>query len=132
MRSRCLPSARPRAWPSATTVTGKVTVGAQSIPYNGGTQRIDIEPYGKTVTIALQGTGRVYYTLVVEGIRTDGKVEMEDRNLQVRREVLTRGGSPANLSAIRQNDLLVVKLTLTSSVDRSGLCSSERSAAGRV
>jgi len=103
---------------AATSVTGKITVGAQSLPYSGGTQRIDLEPYGKKVTIALQGTGRVYYTLVVEGIRTDGKVEMKDRNLQVRREVLTRGGSPANLSGLRQNDLLVVKLTLTSSVDR--------------
>ncbi len=103
---------------AATKVTGRISIGAREIAYNGGTQRIDLEPWGKTVTIALQGSGRVYYTLVVEGIRSDGRIEMEDRNLQVRREVLTRTGGTANLSAIRQNDLLVIKLTVTSTVDR--------------
>jgi hypothetical protein len=103
---------------AATKLTGKVSVGGKEYAYNGGTQRIEIEPYGKTVTIALQGSGRAYYTLVVEGIRKDGKVEMKDRNLQVRREVLTRAGVPANLTSIKQNDLLVVRLTVTSSIDR--------------
>lgn len=103
---------------AAAKLTGRVSVGGKEYAYNGGTQRMDIEPYGKTVTIALQGSGRTYYTLVVEGIRKDGKVEMKDRNLQVRREVLTRSGSPANLASIKQNDLLVVRLTVTSSIDR--------------
>jgi len=103
---------------SATKVTGTVSVGSEKHAYNGGTQRIEIVPYGKTVTVSLQGTGRVYYTIAVEGIRTDGEVKMEDRNLQVRREYLNRNGAPVNLMEIRQNDLLVVRLTLTSGVDR--------------
>ena len=79
------------------------------LPYRGGSQRIDVEPYGTTVTISTKGNGRVYYSLVVEGIRTDGRVQMEDRNLQIRRDVLDRSGSPVNLLSIRQNDLVVVR-----------------------
>jgi uncharacterized protein YfaS (alpha-2-macroglobulin family) len=103
---------------SATKVTGVVSVGEKKYAYSGGTQRIDFEPYGKTVTVALQGTGRVYYTIAVEGIRTDDVVKMEDRNLQIRREFLDRSGSTVNIAHVRQNDLLVVRLTLTSSVDK--------------
>jgi alpha-2-macroglobulin len=103
---------------SATKITGSIGVGSEKFAYTGGTQRIDLSPFGKTVNISLQGSGRVFYTIAVEGIRTDGAVKMEDRSLQVRREFLDRSGSPVNTSAIRQNDLLVVRLTLTSSVDR--------------
>jgi uncharacterized protein YfaS (alpha-2-macroglobulin family) len=66
----------------------------------------------------MKGEGRVYYSLVVEGIRTDGKVQIEDRNLQVRRELLNRSGGIVDPGGLRQNDLLVVRLTLTSPVDR--------------
>jgi alpha-2-macroglobulin len=102
---------------SGANVRGKVTVGGKEYAYGGGTQKIDIEPYGKKVTIVMEGSGRVYYSLVVEGIRTDGKVRVEDKNLQVRRDLLDRTGTPVSLSGVRQNDLLVVRLTLTSSVD---------------
>ena len=103
---------------SATKATGKVKVGSKEYAYNGGTQRIDCEPYGKPVTIAIEGTGRVYYTLAVEGIRTDGRFKMEDRNLQVRRDLLNRSGAVVTGQTVKQNDLLVVRITLTSSVDR--------------
>lgn len=102
---------------SATTMTATIIVGSARFSYAGGTQRIDCDPFGKTVTIATTGNGRVYYTLVTEGVRTDGRVTMEDRNLQVRRDVLDRSGAPVDLQAVRQNDLVVVRLTVTSSVD---------------
>jgi uncharacterized protein YfaS (alpha-2-macroglobulin family) len=103
---------------SATKLTGTVTVGGEKHVYSGGTQRIDLDPYGKTVSINIQGSGRVYYTLAVEGIRTDGVVKMQDKNLQVRRDILDRSGMSVNTANIRQNDLLVIRLTLTSSVDK--------------
>jgi len=103
---------------SATKVTGTISVGGEKFAYAGGTQRIDLAPYGKTLTISLQGTGRVYYSISLEGIRTDGNVRMEDRNLQIRREFLNRSGSVVDIANVRQNDLLVVRLTLTSSVDK--------------
>lgn len=103
---------------SAATVSGTVTIGGKESAYTGGTQKFDCDPFGKNVTITTKGSGRVYYSLVVEGIRTDGKVKVEDRNLQVRREILDRTGSPVSIASVRQNDLLVVRLTLTSSVDK--------------
>ena len=103
---------------SGAKVTGTVTVGGKEFVYGGGNQRFDVEPYGKKVSIGIRGNGRVYYTLAVEGIRSDGRVKMEDRNLQVRRELLDRTGATVNPLSIRQNDLVVVRLTLTSSVDR--------------
>ena len=102
---------------SATKVEGTVSVGGKEYGYKGGNQRIDIEPFGRKVTIAMKGEGRIYYSLVTEGIRSDGAVKIEDKNLQVRRELLDRNGNPVNPGAIKQNDLIVVRITLTSSVN---------------
>src|SRR5262249_23556997 len=38
-------------------------------------------------------------------------------NLKVRREYFDRFGAPVNIGAVKQNDLLIVKLTLSSSVN---------------
>ena len=102
---------------TGTHVEGTVRVGTKEYAYQGGTQKFDIDPFGKTVALAMKGEGRVYYSLVTEGIRTDGGVRMEDRNLQVRREFLDRNGNGMDIGSVRQNELLVVRVTLTSSVD---------------
>ncbi len=102
---------------SGTKVEGTVKVGKKEYAYQGGTQRFDIDPFGKTVALAMNGQGRVYYSLVTEGIRSDGAVHMEDRNLQVRREFLDRYGNLMNIGSVRQNELIVVRVTLNSSVD---------------
>lgn len=102
---------------SATKVEGTVTIGSQQHQYKGGNERIDLNRFGEKVTIALKGDGRVYYSLVAEGIRTDGKVKVEDKNLQARREFFDRAGNAVDLRSVRQNDLLIVRLTVTSGVD---------------
>jgi hypothetical protein len=98
-------------------VEGTVKADGKEQLYKGGTSRVDITHFGGQVTASIRGSGRVYYTLVTEGIRTDGKVTMEDRNLRIRREFLDRSGKPLGLDGVRQNALIVVKLTLLSSVD---------------
>ena len=103
---------------AATKITGNVQVGAKEYPYKGGSQRFDIDPFGSSVTIATQGEGRAYYSIVTEGIRTDGQAKLEDRNLQVRREFLDRAGNPMNIAAVRQNDLVIVRVRLISSIDK--------------
>jgi uncharacterized protein YfaS (alpha-2-macroglobulin family) len=103
---------------AATKGEGKVMVGGKEYAYAGGTQRVDAELFGKKVTLSLRGDGRVYYSLVTEGIRTDGRIALEDRNLQVRREFLDRNGNAVGQMGIRRNDLVVVKITVTSAVDR--------------
>jgi uncharacterized protein YfaS (alpha-2-macroglobulin family) len=100
---------------SATKLNGKIKVGAKEFAYTGGSQKFDIDPFGQKVTISMKGEGRVYYSLVTEGIHSDGCVKIEDKNLQIRREFLNRSGSPIGLSSIKQNDLIVIKLTLNTS-----------------
>jgi uncharacterized protein YfaS (alpha-2-macroglobulin family) len=102
----------------AAKIEGTVSAGEKSAAYRGGNQRFDIDPFGKTVTISTRGEGRVYYSIVTNGIRTDGKVAIEDKNLKIRREFFDRNGSPVALSSVKQNDLLIVKLTLNSSVNQ--------------
>jgi alpha-2-macroglobulin len=101
---------------TATHLTGTIRISGKDIDYTGGTQKYPIEKTGGKVTITLKGEGRLYYSLVTSGIRTDGKMRTGDSNLQVRREFLNRSGGPVDLSTIRQNDLIIVKLTVSSSV----------------
>ncbi len=102
---------------NAGRIGGTVTVGEKSFTFGGGTQKIEIDPFGKTITISNKGDGRVYYSIVTSGIRTDGKVTIEDKNLKIRREYFDRSGTPVNLGSVRQNDLLIVKLTLSCGVN---------------
>ncbi|HTK82546.1 MAG TPA: alpha-2-macroglobulin family protein, partial [Bacteroidota bacterium] len=102
---------------SSSHIRGIVQIGAKQYSYGGDNQRIDIDPFGKKVSIALKGSGRVYYSLVTEGVRKDGKVRIEDKNLQIRREFLGRDGKSIDLKSIKRNDLVVIKLSLSSSLD---------------
>jgi uncharacterized protein YfaS (alpha-2-macroglobulin family) len=102
----------------ATKVNGTITAGGRSLTYNGGSEKFDINPFGGKVTINLNGEGRAYYSIVTSGIRVDGKVPIQDKNLQVRREFFDRSGNRLDLSNVKQNDLLVVKLTVSPGIDR--------------
>jgi uncharacterized protein YfaS (alpha-2-macroglobulin family) len=103
---------------AAATVTATVRVGQAQFAYTGGTERFSLDAFGKTVSISTEGDGKLYYSIVTEGIRRDGAVRIEDKNLQIRREYFDRTGQRVNLSNVRRNDLLVVKLSLNSSVAR--------------
>ncbi len=103
---------------AAAKITGTVKAGSKEYAYKGGSQRFDVDPFGSSVTISTQGEGRAYYSIVTEGIRTDGQVKPEDRNLQVRREFLDRAGNALNISSLKQNDLVIVRVRLVSPVDR--------------
>jgi len=96
---------------------GKLTVGEKKFSYAGGNKKFDVDAFGKNVSISLSGAGRAFYSIVTEGIRKDGKVRIEDKNLRIRREFFDRNGSPVNLDGIRENSLVIVKLSLTSDVD---------------
>jgi uncharacterized protein YfaS (alpha-2-macroglobulin family) len=102
---------------SSTKVDGTIKVGTKDYSYKGGNQKFDLEPYGKKVSLSMEGSGRVYYSIVTEGIRSDGKVQIEDKGLQVRREFFNRNGEPVSMGSIKQNDLIIIKLALISSVD---------------
>ncbi|MBD2721658.1 alpha-2-macroglobulin family protein [Hymenobacter armeniacus] len=66
----------------------------------------------RNVSIRNAGRGSLYYFWETEGISASGQVKEEDSYLKVRRQFLTRDGAPLGAPAFRQNDLVVVKLTL--------------------
>ncbi|GAB1431172.1 hypothetical protein MASR2M18_20070 [Ignavibacteria bacterium] len=72
---------------------------------------------GQKVNIAASG-GAVYYFWETEGLSKDGSFKQEDSYLKVRRTYLDRKGAVITDNSFRQNDLVVVKLTI-STTDRS-------------
>ncbi|MBO2009685.1 alpha-2-macroglobulin family protein [Hymenobacter negativus] len=66
----------------------------------------------RNLSIRTAGKGNLYYFWETEGISASGQVHEEDAYLKVRREFLTRDGAPLGAPSFRQNDLVVVKITL--------------------
>jgi uncharacterized protein YfaS (alpha-2-macroglobulin family) len=66
----------------------------------------------RNVTLRTAGKGSLYYFWETEGISPSGKVLEEDSYLKVRRLFLTRTGQPFGAPTFRQNDLVVVKITI--------------------
>jgi uncharacterized protein YfaS (alpha-2-macroglobulin family) len=96
---------------------GTVTIGGKPLPYGGGSKRFDMDPSANSVSMSMTGEGRAYYAIITEGIRKDGKVRIEDKNMRVRREFFDRNGTPVSLDAVKQNALIVVKLTVSIDID---------------
>lgn len=69
-------------------------------------------PTNQPLTITAKGSGNVYYFAQSEGVPASGKISEEDKGLRVRREFLNREGK--SVSDIRQNDLVVVKISVVS------------------
>ncbi|KUG09456.1 alpha-2-macroglobulin family protein [Solirubrum puertoriconensis] len=66
----------------------------------------------RRLSLQTAGTGPLYYFWTLEGISPTGQVREEDQYLQVRRQFLDRTGQPLGRAEFRQNDLVVVKITL--------------------
>ncbi|MFD2932421.1 alpha-2-macroglobulin family protein [Spirosoma flavum] len=69
-------------------------------------------PTNIPLSLSAKGSGNVYYFAQSEGIPASGKITAEDNGLHVRREYLSREGRA--IKDIRQNDLVVVRIRLTS------------------
>lgn len=66
----------------------------------------------RRLNLKTAGTGSLYYFWTLEGISPTGRVTEEDQYLQVRRQFLDRNGAPLGRAEFRQNDLVVVKITV--------------------
>ena len=66
----------------------------------------------RAVSLRSTGSGNLYYFWETEGISASGQVHEEDAYLRVRRQFLNRDGVPLGIPSFRQNDLVVVKITL--------------------
>ncbi len=102
----------------AANLKGTITIGSKNFAYSGGNKKFAIEEFGRKITISLQGEGRVYYSITTEGIRKDGKMRIEDKNLKVWREFYDRFGNSIPLNGVKQNSLVIVKLSIQSDVNQ--------------
>ena len=66
------------------------------------------------VEIETSGNGNLYYFWNTEGINADGSYRNEDSYLKVRKEFYDRNGSRITSPNFRQNDLVVVMLSISS------------------
>ena len=69
------------------------------------------QPYHHN-TIATKGKGQLYYFWQAEGISASGAYKEEDNYLKVRRRFYTRTGVPISGTTFKQNDLIIVGITL--------------------
>ncbi len=67
---------------------------------------------GRTVQITASGNGRLYYYWTAEGIGSQVKMGEEDNYIRVRKRFYDRNGLPIAGNTFRQNDLVIVGITL--------------------
>ena len=68
-----------------------------------------------TVQLTVSGNGRMYYSWIAEGISVSGAYREEDNYLKVRRQFYNRNGRLLNTTTFKQNDLIIVGITLEKS-----------------
>jgi alpha-2-macroglobulin len=71
------------------------------------------------VELVTKGNGRLYYSWVAEGISTSGAYREEDRYVKVRRQFFDRFGNRIGGTTFRQNDLVIVELSLEKAYNSS-------------
>ena len=101
---------------NATNATASVFSGSKQIGNTTGAPvTINLKDYvNKPLQMQVKGRGNYYYFWEVAGITADGSFKEEDSYLKVRRSYFDRKGKPIIGNSFKQNDLVVVKLSLQS------------------
>jgi uncharacterized protein YfaS (alpha-2-macroglobulin family) len=98
---------------SASTVTATVSANGKNIGSSDGKElQLAKGIANQRLQISTTGKGNLYWFSQSEGMSATGTYVEEDQGLRIRREFLTRDGKP--VTGLHQNDLVVVKLTLSS------------------
>jgi len=98
---------------NVSTVTATVNVNGKAIGNFKGTDiTINKNIAGEEVSIQTSGSGNLYYFWEVNGIDVSGKIREEDSYLKVRKTFYNRYGQVMIPTAINQNEMLVVKVTV--------------------
>jgi len=96
----------------ASTVTATLSAGGKQLGKFEGKDLTVANVANYQLLLKAIGAGQLYYFWEMEGISAGGRVHEEDSYLKVRRQFLNRDGQPISPTGIRQNDLVVVKITL--------------------
>jgi uncharacterized protein YfaS (alpha-2-macroglobulin family) len=94
-------------------VTAEVKVGGKTFAkinsdWKGSSEQLR----SNTIELVTKGNGRLYYSWVAEGISSSGAYKEEDSYIKVRRHFFDRYGNAINGNTFKQNDLVIVELTL--------------------
>ncbi|GAB7080454.1 alpha-2-macroglobulin family protein [Megalodesulfovibrio paquesii] len=105
--------------------TGAVYLGDEKIASFSDTQPLDLtgdqairddRPLTLRLDAADNATGNVFYTVFTRGLPTAASHKPMAEGLEIAREFLTRDGKPANMQALKQGELLVMRTKVRSSV----------------
>jgi uncharacterized protein YfaS (alpha-2-macroglobulin family) len=100
-----------------TNSTADVLVNGKKVGTMSGAslQLSQKELNGTAVDIAVKGNGPLYYWWQSQGISASGAYKEEDSYLRVRRAFYDRFGRPLSATTFKQNELIVVKITVDKS-----------------
>lgn len=103
------------------TVNATIKVGGKTIAQNdGSTLRLSAKDLGgSAVDIHVSGNGKLYYFWQAEGITADGSFKEEDSYIKVRKRFYDRYGRELSSAGFKQNDLVVVAITLENSYSQA-------------
>ncbi|HEX8314398.1 MAG TPA: alpha-2-macroglobulin family protein, partial [Flavisolibacter sp.] len=94
-------------------VAGKTVATVSDKDWKGSNELLK----SSSIEIVTKGSGRLYYSWIAEGISTTGAYKQEDSYLKVRRQFYDRSGKLLTATSFKQNDLIIVGITLEKSYD---------------
>jgi uncharacterized protein YfaS (alpha-2-macroglobulin family) len=99
---------------NTSNVTAEIKVNGKTIArVDGGQWRGDAAALkGTNIEIVTKGDGQCYYFWQAEGISSTGAYKEEDSYLKVRKRFYTRAGTPLLSTTFKQNDLIIIGITL--------------------
>ncbi len=102
---------------AASAVTAEIRSGGKLLATVDGNDWKSGKGFAPTgpIEIVTKGTGRLYYSWEAEGISADGSYKEEDNYLKVRRQFYDRYGRLISGNSFKQNDLIVVGISLEKS-----------------
>ena len=103
------------------TVTADIKVDGKTVAkIDGGQWRGDKAALkGTSIEVVAKGSGRLYYFWQAEGISVTGDYKEEDNYLKVRKRFFDRFGRPITTNTFKQNDLIIIGITLERSYSTS-------------
>ncbi len=93
------------------SVNGRTVAKVESGQWRGDAKALG----GNAVDVTTKGNGRLYYYWQSEGISASGNYKEEDSYLKVRRRFFDRNGNPVSGNTFKQNDLIVIGVTIEKS-----------------
>ncbi len=99
---------------NAANVTGVVKAGNTTLGEAGATDLVVNKGIiNQNISITPNGSGSLYYFWQAEGLTRSSDVKEEDSFLRVRKTFYDRFGSPVSGNAFKQNDMVVIKISLS-------------------